>query len=124
MRATRSPISVFEGYEAGSGASTCGVGLVTKSTLVPIVDAPVTPVVEGALVIGVVGRNGAALTAIGLAVVPSPCMGTVAGSTAVTTDVPFHTNQALGWTWAIISPTAAPSAFTRVTTIVSSEAWV
>jgi hypothetical protein len=55
VRAVRSPISVFEGYEAGSGASTCGVGLVTKSTLVPIVDTPVAPVVEGALVVGVVG---------------------------------------------------------------------
>ena len=55
MRAASSPISVFEGYKAGRGASTGGVGLVTKSTLVPIVDAPVTPVVEGALVIGVVG---------------------------------------------------------------------
>jgi hypothetical protein len=45
---------VLEGYKAGSGPSTGGVGLVTKSTLVPIVDAPVAPVVEGALIVGVV----------------------------------------------------------------------
>ena len=54
VRAVRSQISVFEGYKAGSGTNTGGVGLVTKSTLVPIVDAPVTPVIEGALVIGMV----------------------------------------------------------------------
>jgi hypothetical protein len=65
-----------------------------------------------------------ALTAIGLAVVLSPCMGTVMGSTAVTMDVPFHTSWASGWMRAIISLTAAPSVFTRVTTIVSSEARV
>jgi hypothetical protein len=54
VRAARSPISVLEGYEAGSSTSIGGIGLVTKSTLVPVVDAPVVPVVEGALVVGVV----------------------------------------------------------------------
>ena len=124
MRAASSPISVLKGYEAGSGTTTGGMGLVTKSTLVPIVDAPVTPVVEGALVIGVVRRDGAALTAIGLAAVLSPCMGAVVGSTAATMDIPFHTSRALGWMQAVISLTAMPSAFTSVTTIVSSEAEV
>ena len=65
-----------------------------------------------------------ASTTIGLAAVPWPCTGTVAGSTAAATDVPFYTSQASGWTWAIISPTAVLSAFTKVTTIVSSEAGV
>jgi hypothetical protein len=51
----RSPILVLEGHEAGNSPSIGGVGLVTKSTLVSIVDAPVTPVMEGALVVGVVG---------------------------------------------------------------------
>ena len=96
--------------------------MVTISTLVPVVDAPVTPVVEGALVIGVVGQDGAASTTIGLAAVPLPCVGTVTGGTAATMDVPFHTSWVSGWTQAIISLTAAPSAFTSVTTIVSSEA--
>ena len=114
---------MFEGYKAGSGASTRGMGLVTNSTLVPVVDAPVAPVVEGALVVGVVGRDGAASTAIGLAAVPSPCTGTIVGGTATTTDVPFHTSWALGWMQAVISPTATPSTFTSVTTIVSSKAW-
>ena len=90
----------------------------------PVVDEPVAPIMEGALVIGVVGRDGAALTTIGLVAVPSPCAGTVAGGTAATTDVPFYTSRASGWMWAIISPTAVPSAFTNVTTIVSSEAGV
>ena len=96
MRAARSPISVLEEYEAGSSTSTGGMGLVTKSALVPVVDAPVAPVVEGALVIGVVGQDGVALTTIGLVAVPSPCVGTVTGSTAATTDVPFHTSRASG----------------------------
>jgi hypothetical protein len=54
VRAARFPILVLKGYEAGSSASTGSMGLVTKSTLVPVVDAPVAPVVEGALVVGVV----------------------------------------------------------------------
>jgi hypothetical protein len=124
MRAASSPISALEGYEAGSGATTGSIGLVTKSTLVPVVNAPVTPVMEGALVIGVVGQDGTASTAIGLAVVPLPCVGAVMGGTAATTDVPFHTSRASGWMQAIISLTAVLSAFTNVTTIVSSEAGV
>jgi hypothetical protein len=92
VRAVRSPILVLEGHEAGNSPSIGGVGLVTKSTLVPVVDAPVVPVVEGALVVGMVGQDGVALTTIGLAAVLSPCVGTVMGSTATTTDVLFHTS--------------------------------